>query len=143
MKGLVTGLTPVLPTTETRYGVKDPTAQTAASALTMGKDLLSAIGIKSTDDLIAKAKQYGLTPEKFKEMLGIPINQTGSVKNEEDLTKQNPDDLYAIENPGGGVAPIIENPDDNFDVQIPEYDFANEYAKGGLIDLLHKMRSYK
>ena len=151
MKGLITGLTPVLPTTETRYGVKDPTAQTAASALGMGRDMLSALGIKSMADLTKKAGEYGITVDNFKKMLGI----TGEL----------PQELGV---PGGGVIPGerartgLEEPTvedarvggggDATDPVNIDYtpDFggygAGEYsgaAKGGLISLLHKMRGSK
>jgi hypothetical protein len=135
MKGLITAMAPVTPETKTVYGQKEKAASTAAGVL---GGAAAAMGIKTMDDLVAKAKEYGLTPEKFKQMLGIPVNQTGSVKNEKDLTEQDPDELYKIENPGA-----VDPPEE----EVEEYGgYGSNYsgaAQGGLVDLLHKMRSHK
>jgi hypothetical protein len=150
MKGLITAMAPVTPETKTTYGQKEKAVSTAAGVL---GGVAAAMGIKTMDDLVAKAKEYGLTPEKFKQMLGIPVNPTGSVKNEEDLSKLTPEQLQKLhEQEGGGGGGGSNEPNDpDFYVPTVDEDSTIGYgedqysgaARGGLIDLLHKMRSYK
>jgi len=141
MKGLVTSLAPVTPKTETIYGQKEKAVSTAAGVL---GGVAAAMGIKTMDDLIKKAGQYGLTVDKFKEMLGI----TGELPQE-------------LGTPGGGVVPGerartgLEEPP--VETVAPEYTpivsppseigYDDEgfsiAAEGGLVGMLHKMRSHK
>jgi hypothetical protein len=140
-KGIISAMAPLAPKTETIYGQKEKAASTAAGLLGA---TASALGIKTMDDLVAKADKYGLTVENFKKMLGI----TGEL----------PQELGV---PGGGVIPGerartgLEEPTEEDvrgttmpvmpDFTIPdnyEGDFG-DYAQGGLIGLLHKMRSHK
>jgi hypothetical protein len=141
MKGLITGLAPLTPKTETIYGQKEKAVSTAAGVL---GGVAAAMGIKTIDDLIKKAGQYGLTVDKFKEMLGI----TGELPKE-------------LGTPGGGVVPGekaktgLEEPP--VETVAPEYtpivsppseigyddDGFSIAAEGGLVGMLHKMRSHK
>ena len=153
-KGIITAMAGVTPQTKTLYEAKDPAAQTIASGITMGKDLLGALGIKPSD-LPEMARKYGVSPEQLKSIFGISVNPTGSVRNETDLSKLPPEDLqklYEQENPGGVDLQKLyeqENPGSDgsyYPAVMPEneyYDYGNDHAKGGLIDLLHKMRSHK
>jgi hypothetical protein len=156
MKGLVTSLAPITPKTETIYGQKEKTASTAAGLFGAAA---SALGIKTLDDLTKKASEYGLTVANFKKLLGISENATGSVRNETDLSKLTPEELQRLheqENPGGGggeggggggggggaTDPILppEGDEDNYGGYGNDFSGA---AQGGLVDLLHKMRSHK
>jgi hypothetical protein len=159
MKGIITAMAPVTPETKTVYGQKEATSKTAAGIL---GGVASALGIKTLDDLTKKASEYGLTVANFKKLLGISENATGSVRNETDLSKLTPEELQRLheqENPGGGggeggggatepvgltdeVAPILppEGDENNYGGYGEGYSAA---AQGGLVDLLHKMRSHK
>jgi hypothetical protein len=148
-KNLITAMGGVLPKTETIYGQKEATSKTAAGIL---GGAAAALGIKTMDDLVAKAKQYGLTPEKFKEMLGITGGTTVDTNEELKLPPGAPSEEGSRRAETGLEEPPIEEvgalPPDDFVspvFTIPEDyegDFG-DYAQGGLIDLLHKMRSYK
>ena len=140
-KGLIGEMAPLLPKTETIYGQKDPTAQTAASALGMGADALKALGI---------------TPEQLKSVFGIggpdtsnpaSTGQTGlpsGYKPDEEGRSPPPPGYHR--DPDGSLQPDVSS------VTIPDYtpDFGGydpeEFsiaAEGGLVGMLHKMRSYK
>jgi hypothetical protein len=156
MKGFITAMAPVTPETKTVYGQKEKAASTAAGLFGAAA---SALGIKTLDDLTKKASEYGLTVANFKKMLGIPENATGSVRNETDLSKLTPEELQRLheqENPGGGgggggatepvgltdeVDPILPPEGDEGD--YGGYGEGYSAAQGGLVDLLHKMRSHK
>jgi len=154
MKGLVTGLTPVLPKTETIYGQKEKAASTAAGVL---GGVASALGIKTMDDLVKKAGQYGLTVDNFKKMLGITGELPKELGKEGQAADPGEKARTGLEEPteedargGGGGGGIATDP-----ILPPEGDenVAEEYggygggysgaAQGGLVDLLHKMRSHK
>ena len=161
-KGIITAMAGVTPQTKTLYEAKDPAAQAVASGITMGKDLLGALGIKPSD-LPAMARKYGVSPEQLKSIFGISVNPTGSVRNETDLSKLPPEDLqklYEQENPGGVDLQKLyeqENPGSDgsyYPAVMPDLDYTPDFggynpeeysyaAKGGLVDLLHKMRSHK
>ncbi len=148
-QNLITAMGGVLPKTTTTYGQKEATSKTAAGIL---GGAAAALGIKTMDDLVAKAKQYGLTPEKFKEMLGITGGTTVDTNEELKLPPGAPSEEGSKRAETGLEEPPIEEvgalPPDDFVspvFTIPEDyegDFG-DYAQGGLIDLLHKMRSYK
>jgi hypothetical protein len=147
MKGLVTSLAPVTPKTETIYGQKEKAVSTAAGVL---GGIASAMGIKTMDDLIKKAGEYGLTVDNFKKMLGIT--------SEPHKAGEPPQELGT---PGGGVVPGekaktgLEEPP--VETVAPEYTpivsppseigYDDEgfsiAAEGGLVGMLHKMRSHK
>jgi hypothetical protein len=147
MKGLVTSLAPITPKTETIYGQKEKAVSTAAGVLSAAA---SALGIKTMDDLIKKAGEYGLTVDNFKKMLGIT--------SEPPKAGEPPQELGT---PGGGVAPGekaktgLEEPP--IETVAPEYTpivsppseigYDDEgfsiAAEGGLVGMLHKMRSHK
>jgi hypothetical protein len=155
-KGIISAMAPLAPKTETIYGQKEKASSTAAGLLGA---TASALGIKTMDDLVKKAKEYGLTPENFKNMLGISVNPTGSVRNEEDLSKLTPEQLQKLyEQEGGGsttpsgVTPILPPEGDESSTYYPSFtpDFGGydpeEFsmaAEGGLVGMLHKMRSHK
>ena len=147
MKGLVTSLAPVTPKTETIYGQKEKAVSTAAGVL---GGVAAAMGIKTMDDLIKKAGEYGLTVDNFKKMLGIT--------SEPPKAGEPPQELGT---PGGGVVPGekaktgLEEPP--VETVAPEYTpivsppseigYDDEgfsiAAEGGLVGMLHKMRSHK
>ncbi len=147
MKGLITSLAPLTPKTETIYGKKESAVSTAAGVL---GGVAAAMGIKTMDDLIKKAGEYGLTVDNFKKMLGIT--------SEPPKAGEPPQELGT---PGGGVVPGekaktgLEEPP--VETVAPEYtpivsppseiDYDDEgfsiAAEGGLVGMLHKMRSHK
>jgi hypothetical protein len=154
MKGLITGLAPVTSKTETIYGQKEKAASTAAGVLGAAA---GAMGIKTMDDLIKKAGEYGLTVDNFKKMLGIggpdtsdpaSTGQTGLPSGyTPDAEGRSPPppgyhrdaDGNLVMNDTATTMPVMPDftiPDDY------EGDFG-DYAQGGLIGLLHKMRSHK
>jgi len=165
MKGLITGLTPVLPATETRYGVKDPTAQTAASALAMGKDMLNALGIKDMEGLKTAAAKFGIPVDKLASVFGfggpdtsnpkstgqtgLPSSETGSGYTPDESGLSAPAPGYHRDADGNLVKDGEETmPSPDFEPsdvgpELTEDNYAGVYAQGGLIDLLHKMRSHK
>jgi hypothetical protein len=168
MKGLITGLAPVTPETKTTYGQKEKAASTAAGLLGAAA---GALGIKTMADLEAKAKALGVPVEKFKNMLGIGseaakkesdsnYGKIGDTKGETagtdtpEGTHRDAEGNLVDDETGariGYVTPegegMVDDPgfnpgDDMFDPSVESFG-EGEYAKGGLIDLLHKMRSYK
>lgn len=140
MKGLITGLSPVMPKTETQYGKKEATSKIAAGALGLGKEILDGLGIKSFDDLKTKAAAAGQSIKDFAKSIGVKESdlpqQVGLPGQEATPGEQAQTDLTE--------PPNIEEPAIP-DLNIPE-DYEGDmgdYARGGLIDLLHKMRGYK
>jgi len=167
MKGIITAMAPVTPETKTVYGQKEATSKTAAGIL---GGVASALGIKTLDDLTKKASEYGLTLANFKKMLGITPEMEKKLSDSEyGKIGDTPGERAGTDTPEGThrdasgnliddttglpVGVSGENQDDNFEVSNPEsgggggeteeYDYGNDHAKGGLIDLLHKMRSHK
>ena len=151
MKGLTTAMAGVMPKTETVYGQKEATSKTAAGILGGAAE---ALGIKTMDDLVAKAKQYGLTPEKFKEMLGIgpdtsnpastgqtglPSSETGGGYTPDDRGFSAPPPGYHRDETGA----LVQDGQEDTAPEVSEESDVPAIAGGGLIDLLHKMRSYK
>jgi hypothetical protein len=159
MKGIITAMAPLTPKTETIYGQKEKAVSTAAGVL---GGVASALGIKTMDDLIKKAGEYGLTVDNFKKMLGI----TGELPKELGKDGQSADPgeraRTGLEEPteedargGGGGGDSGGGGDATDPILPPEGDenVAEEYggygsgysgaAQGGLVDLLHKMRSHK
>jgi len=146
MKGLITGLAPVTPKTETIYGQKEKTASTAAGLLGAAA---GALGIKTMDDLVKKAGEYGLTVDNFKKMLGITgelpkeLGKEGQAADPGEKAKtglQEPTEEDVKEAGGGGGGGGGEEPEP---VELTDDTYYGVYAQGGLVDLLHKMRSYK
>jgi hypothetical protein len=161
-KGIITAMAGVTPQTKTLYQEKDPTAQTIASGITMGKDMLSALGIKDMEGLKTAAAKFGVPVDKLASVFGfggpdtsnpastgqtgLPSSETGGGYTPDDQGRSAPppgyhrdaagnlvmDDIYTTM----PVGPDFTIPDDY------EGDFG-DYAQGGLIDLLHKMRSHK
>jgi hypothetical protein len=150
MKGLITALTPVLPATETRYGQKDATAQTAASALTMGKDFLNALGIKDMEGLKSAAATLGIPVDKFLSYIGVgPDTSNPASTGQTDLPSNYKPDENGLSPPAPGYHRDAEGKliPDNEKVETPEPPPDEEevpaIAGGGLIDILHKMRGKK
>jgi hypothetical protein len=146
MKGLITGLAPVTPKTETIYGQKEKAASTAAGLLGAAA---GALGIKTMDDLVKKAGEYGLTVDNFKKMLGITgelpkeVGKEGQAadpgeKAKTGLKEPTEEDVKEAEGGGGGGGGEEPEP-----VELTDDTYYGVYAQGGLIDLLHKMRSHK
>ena len=154
-QGLIGEMAPLLPKTETIYGQKDPTAQTAASALGMGADMLKALGITDTQSLMTAASKFGVPVDKIASVFGIGPNTSnpastgqtglpsGYTPNEQGLSAPPPG---YHRDPDGSLQPDFSS------VTIPDYtpDFGGyepeEFsiaAEGGLVGMLHKMRSYK
>jgi hypothetical protein len=146
-------MAPLLPQTETTYGQKQATAQTAAGLFGAAAE---AMGIKTFDDLVKKAGEYGLSVENFKKMFGIggpdtsnpaSTGQTGLPSGyTPDENGLSPPPPGYHRDPDGSLQPDVSS------VTIPDYtpDFGGydpeEFsiaAEGGLVGMLHKMRSYK
>jgi hypothetical protein len=152
MSGFITAMDKVLPQTSTVYRQNPSQAQKAAAAVTLGGQILSGLGIKSFNDLKNAAAKAGQSIKDFAKAIGVK---------ESDLPQQvGQEGQPAIigERGTGLEEPPITEPDDTGpgitipDVSIPELEtWENGYgpeeysyaAKGGLVDLLHKMRSYK
>jgi hypothetical protein len=155
-KGLITGLAPVLPATELQYGQKDPTAQTAASAFSFGRDLLNAFGIKDAEGLKTAASTLGIPVDKFLSILnmgpdtsnpastgqtGLPSSDTGSGYTPDDSGLSAPAPGYHRDENGALVQDNIET------VSEPDVYYENDGssvgAEGGLVSMLKKMRGHK
>jgi hypothetical protein len=143
MKGLITGLAPLTPKTETIYGQKEKAASTAAGVIGLGKEILSGLGIKSFADLKSAAAKAGQSVKDFAKTIGVK---------ESDLPKELGKEGQEA-TPGEKAKTGLEEPPEVSDLYMPiisdpsEIGYGeDEYsgaAKGGLVDLLHKMRSYK
>jgi len=147
-QGIISAMAPVLPEKRTVYGQKESTAQTAAGLFGAAA---AAMGIKTFDDLVKKAGEYGMTVENFKKIFGIggpdtsdpaSTGQTGLPGGyTPDEEGRSPPPPGYHRDPDGSLQPDVEP-----DYTIPDYNTPDEdysYAKGGLMDLVHKMRSYK
>jgi len=147
MKGLITGLSPVMPKTETQYGKKDKAAATVAGAIGMGKEILDSLGIKSFADLKAKALAAGQSIKDFAKSIGVK---------EEDLPQEVGQEGQGVI-PGERAKTGLEEPPILEDGTVPEItipDYTPDFggydpeefsiaAEGGLVGMLHKMRGYK
>jgi hypothetical protein len=147
-QGIISSMAPLLPETRTVYGQKEATAKTAAGLFGAAA---AAMGIKTFDDLVKKADEYGMTVENFKKIFGIggpdtsdpaSTGQTGLPSGyTPDENGLSPPPPGYHRDPDGSLQPDVEP-----DYTIPDYNTPDEdysYAKGGLMDLVHKMRSYK
>jgi hypothetical protein len=153
MKGLITGMAGVVPKTETKYEQKPAAAQKLAGAITLGGEILSGLGIKTFNDLKTKAAASGLSVKDYAKKIGVK---------ESDLPKEVGKEGQATD-PGEKVETDLEEPpldagggnynpnDPDFYVPTVDEDSTIGYgedqysgaAKGGLVDLLHKMRGSK
>jgi hypothetical protein len=147
-KGIISAMAPLLPERKELYGQKESTAQTAAGLFGAAA---AAMGIKTFDDLVKKAGEYGMSVENFKKIFGIggpdtsdpaSTGQTGLPSGyTPDAEGRSPPPPGYHRDPDGSLQPDVEP-----DYTIPDYNTPDEdysYAKGGLMDLVHKMRSYK
>lgn len=159
-KGIITGMAGVLPKTETSYGKEPSKAQKLAGAITLGGEILSGLGIKTFDDLKTKAAAAGLSIKDFAKSIGVKESDLpqevgkegqGVIPGEKAETGlEEPTDTSPVqgEDTGGydttGYGPSVIDPGEYDTGYLPEGSFGEgEYAKGGLIDLLHKMRGSK
>jgi hypothetical protein len=160
MKGLTTAMAGVLPKTEVGYGQKEKAASTVAGAISMGKKMLSDLGIKSFDDLKTKASAAGLSIKDFATKIGVKESDLPQEVGKEgqevapgekaETGLEEPTDTSPVqgEDTGGydttGYGPSVIDPGEYDTGYLPEGSFGEgEYAQGGLIDLLHKMRGSK
>jgi hypothetical protein len=147
-QGIISSMAPLLPERRTTYGQKESTAQTAAGLFGAAA---SAMGIKTFDDLVKKAGEYGMTVDNFKKIFGIggpdtsdpaSTGQTGLPSGyTPDAEGRSPPPPGYHRDPDGSL-----QPDTDYSVDFPELtedNYVGVYAGGGLIDLLHKMRSHK
>jgi hypothetical protein len=155
-QGLISAMAPLLPKTETIYGQKQAAAQTAAGAIGFAKDLLSGLGINSYSDLKKAAAAAGKSITDFARSIGVKesdlpqelgkegqpaiIGERGTGLEEPPITE--PDDTG-----GGNYSPndpdfYVPTVDEDSTIGYGEDQYSGA-AKGGLVDLLHKMRSYK
>jgi hypothetical protein len=147
-KGIISAMAPLLPERKEIYGQKESTAQTAAGLFGA---VASAMGIKTFDDLVKKAGEYGMTVENFKKIFGIggpdtsdpaSTGQTGLPGGyTPDAEGRSPPPPGYHRDPDGSL-----QPDTDYSIDLPELtedNYVGVYAGGGLIDLLHKMRSHK
>jgi len=134
MSGLIGAMDKVLPQTSTVYRQNPSQAQKVAAGVTLGKDLLSSLGITDIEGLKTAAAKFGVPVDKLASVFGLGGPDTSDVKS----TGQTglPSGYNPPEEPPAITQPDFSIPEDY------EGDFG-DYAKGGLIDLLHKMRSYK
>jgi hypothetical protein len=143
MSGLIGAMDKVLPQTSTVYRQNPSQAQKAAAAVTLGGQILSGLGIKSFDDLKNAAAKAGQSIKDFAKAIGVKESDLP-----QELGKEGQPAIIGERGTGLEEPPITE-PDDTSpeitipDVSIPELEWEGDYARGGLIDLLHKMRSYK
>jgi hypothetical protein len=152
-KGIISAMAPLLPERRETYGQKEATAKTGAGFV---GGIAALMGIKTFDDLVKKAGEYGMTVDNFKKIFGISVpdtsnpastGQTGlpsGYKPDEEGRSPPPPGYHR--DPDGSLQPDVSS------VTIPDYtpDFGGydpeEFsiaAEGGLVGMLHKMRSYK
>jgi hypothetical protein len=142
MKNLITSLAPITPKTETIYGQKEKTASTVAGAIGLGKTILDGLGIKSFADLKTKAAAAGQSIKDFAKAIGVKEEDLPKELGKEGQATDPGERGTGLEEPteedargGGGEEPEP--------VELTEDNYVGVYAQGGLIDLLHKMRSHK
>jgi len=157
-KGIITALAPTMPKTQVKYGEKQSALQQLSAGTAGLTKFAKDLGYKDISDM---AKSMGVSLDKLASIFGISLNPTGSVKNETDLSELTPEELQKLneqENPGSVDLEKL-NEQENPDIVAPPestepeymidpietegYDYNNDHAKGGLIDLLHKMRGHK
>jgi hypothetical protein len=152
MKGLIGAMAPYTQKEEVKYGTKEKTAATAAGALKLGKDILGGLGIKSFSDLKSAAQKAGQSIKDYAKTIGVKEDELPKELKEGEEVEPDEKAETGLEEPpldtgGGNYTP------NDPDFYVPTVDDestigygADQYsgaAKGGLIDLLHKMRSYK
>jgi hypothetical protein len=166
MKGLTTAMAGVMPKTETIYGQKksalEETAGGVAGIAKLAEQLgvtpeqiKSVFGIKDIQGAINERKKkiadsnYGKAGStNTKSKLGVPegthLNEKGELVDDEtgEKVKQEGDEEGG-DGGEGGDGEEGGGGEEGGDGETEEYDYDNDHAKGGLIDLLHKMRSYK
>jgi len=148
MKGLITGLAPVTSKTETIYGQKEKAASTAAGAIGLGKTILDGLGIKSFADLKTKAAAAGQSIKDFAKAIGVKeedlpkeLGTPGSATDPGERARTGLQEPTEEDARGGGGGEEPEEPEEP--EELTEGNYVGVYAQGGLIDLLHKMRSHK
>jgi hypothetical protein len=143
-QGIISAMAPLLPERKELYGQKPSAATQAAGVVSLGAQMLSSLGINSFADLKKAATAAGKTIGDFAKSIGVK---------ESDLPQQVGQEGQGVI-PGERAQTGLEEPplvsvvSDPYPFSPPseigygedEYSFA---AKGGLVDLLHKMRSHK
>jgi hypothetical protein len=165
MSGLITSMDKVLPSTTTKYGQKksalEETAGGVAGIAKLAEQLgvtpdqiKSVFGIKDVQGAINEGKKKIADPNygkagstNTKSKLGVPegthLNEKGELVDDEtgEKVKQEGDEGGGGGEEGGGGGE--EDGGGEEPEGLTDDIFDGVYAQGGLIDLLHKMRSYK
>ena len=161
MSGLIGAMDKVLPQTSTVYRQNPSAAQKVASGVALGKQILSGLGIKSFADLKTKAAAAGQSIKDFAKSIGVKesdlpkeVGKEGQEadsgeKAKTDLKEPTEEDVKEAggggeEESGGGEEESGggEEESGGGGGEEPE-GLTDDYAQVGLVDLLHKMRSYK
>jgi len=145
MSGLIGAMDKVLPQTSTVYRQNPSQAQKVAAGVVLGNKILSGLGIKSFDDLKNAAAKAGQSIKDFAKTIGV--KESDLPKELKDGEAREPGEKTDLKEPteedakGGGGGEEPEEPEEP--EELTEDNYVGVYAQGGLIDLLHKMRSYK
>jgi hypothetical protein len=139
-QGIISSMAPLLPERKEIYGQKPSAATQAAGVVSMGAQILSGLGIKSFADLTRAASAAGKTISDFARSIGVK---------ESDLPQQVGQEGQGVI-PGeraqtGLTEPPIETIAEEYTPDFGGYD-PEEFsiaAEGGLVGMLHKMRSHK
>jgi hypothetical protein len=152
MSGFITAMDKVLPQTSTVYRQNPSQAQKAAAAVTLGGKILSGLGIKSFDDLKNAAAKAGQSIKDFAKAIGVKESDLPQQVGQEGQPAIIGERGTGLEEPpldadGGNYSPndpdfYVPTVDEDSTIGYGEDQYSGA-AKGGLVDLLHKMRSYK
>jgi len=162
MSGLIGAMDKVLPQTSTVYRQNPSSAQKVAAGVVLGKQILSGLGIKSFADLKSAAQKAGQSIKDYAKTIGVKEEdlpkelKEGEAKEPGEKTDLKEPTEKDVEEAGGGGGEgggggnydpndpdfYVPTVDDESTIGYGEDQYSGA-AKGGLIDLLHKMRSYK
>jgi hypothetical protein len=153
MSGLIGAMDKALPQTSTVYRQNPSSAQKVAAAVTLGGKILSGLGIKSFDDLKNAAAKAGQSVKDFAKTIGVKESDLPK-----ELGKEGQEATPGEKAKTGLEEPPLDAGGGNYSPNDPDFyvptvdedstigyggDQYSGAAKGGLVDLLHKMRSYK
>jgi hypothetical protein len=154
MKGLTTAMADVMPKTETGYGQKQSALTETAGGIAGIAKIANQLGIKNGTDVANLASKLGMPVDKLASIFGItigpdtsdakstgqtglPSSETGGGYTPNDQGFSAPPPGYHRDETGALVQDGQESPEVSEESDVPAI------ASGGLIDLLHKMRSHK